>query len=59
MKALLLSEYNRAVNVTPLISTVAPLKEGRQWFERLYAREANLMKVILTPNGDCGKEDCA
>ncbi len=37
------------VNLKPLISMVAPLDEGAQWFERLHAREANLMKVILTP----------
>ena len=34
----------------PLISAVAPLAEGPQWFERLYAREPNLMKVVLTPD---------
>ena len=38
-----------AINVKPLISAVAPLAEGPQWFERLYAREPNLMKVVLTP----------
>ncbi len=38
-----------AVDVKPLISVVAPLEEGAQWFERLHGREANLMKVILTP----------
>ncbi len=48
-----------AVDVKPLISRVAPLGEGPEWFERLHAREANLMKVILTPNGDLAKEDCA
>lgn len=49
-----------AVNVKPLISMVAPLDEGPRWFERLHAREANLMKVILTPNGGPGQEeDCA
>jgi L-iditol 2-dehydrogenase len=37
------------VNLQPLISVVAPLEEGPQWFERLHAKEANLMKVILTP----------
>jgi L-iditol 2-dehydrogenase len=37
------------VNVKPLISVVAPLEEGPQWFERLHARQPNLMKVILTP----------
>ena len=39
------------VNLKPLISMVAPLEEGAQWFERLHAREANLMKVILKPGG--------
>jgi len=38
-----------AIRVKPLISAVAPLQEGPQWFERLYAREQNLMKVVLTP----------
>jgi L-iditol 2-dehydrogenase len=37
------------VNLKPLISMVAPLEEGPEWFDRLHAREANLMKVILTP----------
>ncbi len=52
-------EYPRAIEliasekirVAPLISAVAPLSEGPQWFERLYAREPNLMKVILRPDG--------
>jgi L-iditol 2-dehydrogenase len=38
-----------AIRVTPLINAVAPLAEGPQWFERLYAREPGLMKVILQP----------
>jgi L-iditol 2-dehydrogenase len=38
-----------AIRVKPLISVVAPLDEGPQWFERLYGREPNLMKVILEP----------
>ncbi len=38
-----------AIRVKPLISAVAPLGEGPQWFERLYAREPNLMKVVLAP----------
>lgn len=37
------------IQVAPLISAVAPLSDGPQWFERLYAREPNLMKVILDP----------
>ena len=38
-----------AIHVKPLITAVAPLADGPQWFERLYAREPNLMKVVLTP----------
>ena len=37
------------IRVEPLISAVAPLAEGAGWFERLYRREPNLMKVILQP----------
>jgi L-iditol 2-dehydrogenase len=37
------------IRVDALISAVAPLKEGAQWFDRLYRREGNLMKVILQP----------
>ena len=37
------------IKVGPLITAVAPLEEGPRWFERLHAREPNLMKVILTP----------
>ncbi len=51
-------EYPRAIelmstgkiNVKPLISAVAPLTDGPQWFERLYSREPNLMKVVLQPD---------
>jgi L-iditol 2-dehydrogenase len=50
-------EYSRAIElvasgairVEPLISAVAPLADGPRWFERLYAREPGLMKVILQP----------
>lgn len=38
-----------AINVDPLLSAVAPLSEGAQWFDRLYNREPGLMKVILQP----------
>jgi L-iditol 2-dehydrogenase len=38
-----------AVRLDGLISQVAPLEEGPAWFERLYAREPGLMKVILRP----------
>ena len=38
-----------AVTVKPLITAVAPLEEGAQWFTRLHNREANLMKIVLNP----------
>lgn len=38
-----------AIRVKPLITAIAPLEEGPRWFERLYAGEPNLMKVVLTP----------
>jgi L-iditol 2-dehydrogenase len=38
-----------AIQVQPLITAVAPLADGPRWFERLHAREPNLMKVVLTP----------
>jgi len=37
------------IKVEPLISKVAPLEEGNEWFHRLYNKEAGLMKVILKP----------
>jgi L-iditol 2-dehydrogenase len=39
---------NGKIQVKPLITAVAPLEEGPQWFKRLYAHEPNLMKVVLT-----------
>ncbi len=38
-----------AIRVEPLISAVAPLAEGPDWFARLYRHEAGLMKVVLRP----------
>lgn len=40
---------NAAIRVDPLISAVVPLADGPAWFDRLYAREKGLMKVILVP----------
>jgi L-iditol 2-dehydrogenase len=37
------------IRVGPLITAVAPLSDGPRWFERLYGREPNLMKVVLDP----------
>jgi L-iditol 2-dehydrogenase len=38
-----------AIDVSPLISAVAPLADGQAWFDRLHAAEPGLMKVILQP----------
>jgi len=38
-----------AIDVRPLITALAPLEEGARMFERLYAREPGLMKVVLQP----------
>ena len=37
------------LQVAPLISAVAPLEQGPQWFARLYGHEPGLMKVVLAP----------
>jgi L-iditol 2-dehydrogenase len=37
------------IRVAPLVSAIAPLEEGARWFERLYAREPGLLKVVLEP----------
>jgi L-iditol 2-dehydrogenase len=40
---------NGKIKVGPLITAVAPLEDGPQWFSRLHAGEPNLMKIILSP----------
>jgi len=37
------------IQVEPMLSAFAPLEDGPRWFERLYSREAGLMKVVLHP----------
>ncbi|WP_425401016.1 galactitol-1-phosphate 5-dehydrogenase [Aeoliella sp.] len=37
------------IDVAPLLTAQAPLDDGPQWFERLYAREPGLMKIVLNP----------
>jgi L-iditol 2-dehydrogenase len=37
------------IKVAPLITAVAPLSDGPSWFNRLHAREPNLMKIVLDP----------
>lgn len=38
------------IQVAPLISAVAPLEDGPEWFRRLHAHEPGLLKVILSPD---------
>ena len=40
------------IKVQPLISAKASLEEGAQWFERLYAGDADTMKVLICPTAD-------
>jgi L-iditol 2-dehydrogenase len=40
------------IQVTPLITAIAPLEDGPRWFKRLYSHEPNLMKVVLTAEAD-------
>lgn len=37
------------IDVAPLMSAKAPLAEGAEWFQRLYSKQSDLMKVILEP----------
>jgi L-iditol 2-dehydrogenase len=37
------------VQLAPLVSAVAPLSEGPQWFQRLYRGGEGLLKVVLEP----------
>jgi L-iditol 2-dehydrogenase len=37
------------IAAAPLLSAVAPLEDGPQWFQRLYRKEPGLLKVILQP----------
>jgi len=37
------------IDAAPLLSAIAPLAEGPQWFQRLYRKEPGLLKVILQP----------
>lgn len=39
----------KKLDVDKLISTVAPLSEGAEWFNRLYDNEPGLNKIILIP----------
>ena len=37
------------VDVSAVLSAVAPLSEGASWFDRLYKKEKGLIKVVLEP----------
>lgn len=39
----------RKIDVDALVSAVAPLSDGAEWFRRLYRAEPGLMKVVLRP----------
>jgi L-iditol 2-dehydrogenase len=39
----------KSVKIDPLISKTAPLEEGQKWFDVLYERKSDLLKVILKP----------
>lgn len=43
------------IRVGPLITAIAPLREGPAWFDRLHSGEPNLMKVVLDPRIGSGK----
>jgi L-iditol 2-dehydrogenase len=43
---------NGTIRVDSLITAVAPLSDGAQWFERLHSREPNLMKIVIDPRLD-------
>jgi L-iditol 2-dehydrogenase len=49
---------NGKIRVDPLISAVAPLSEGEQWFTKLYNKEPGLNKVILVPDKKFGTTSC-
>jgi len=38
-----------AIQIDPLISAVAALEDGPEWFDRLYNREPGLLKIVLEP----------
>ena len=42
----------KKVEVQKMISAVAPLSEGADWFSRLYNKEPGLNKVILVPDNN-------
>jgi L-iditol 2-dehydrogenase len=43
---------NGKIKVDWLITAVAPLNDGPEWFQRLHAHEHNLMKIVLDPRNE-------
>ena len=43
------------IRVGPLITAVAPLRDGPSWFDRLHSGEPNLMKIVLDPRMGAGQ----
>ncbi len=39
-----------SIRVEPLLSAVAPLEDGADWFKRLYDNKEGLLKVVLKPD---------
>jgi L-iditol 2-dehydrogenase len=44
------------IRVEPLITAVAPLRDGPTWFDRLHSGEPNLMKIVLDPRMGAGQK---
>ena len=44
------------IRVGALITAVAPLSDGPEWFDRLHSGEPNLMKVVLDPRMSTGHD---
>lgn len=44
------------IRVKPLITAVATLEDGAEWFARLHGREPGLMKIVLDPRMSVQKE---
>jgi L-iditol 2-dehydrogenase len=43
---------SRQIDVSPLISGIVPLERSAEAFDRLYGKEPNLIKVIVTPDSN-------
>lgn len=41
---------SRQIDVSPLISEIVPLERSAEAFDRLYRKEPNLIKIVVTPN---------